>query len=212
MPPAAHRENAFHRAITDALSRLSGADAVTEIMRLYAADTQALMARADGAAHEASEAARASRRHYDMLLQVQNAASQGIWDRAKLSAELSAYKGLYDRLKHMADVSDGAPIPSEDLAAALTPEPVASVHPAVTVAFVASGQFRGGQFLSPEGDVTFVFTFIGWALVDHGPGALGCVEPMFLVGDRALPRSVIEHERRCKLETFLPNLESIRAA
>lgn len=211
--PASHREGAFRRAVTDALASLTGPDALEQITRLYQADTSALSARAEGAAREASETAQASRRHFDMLLQVQTAASQGIWERAKLSAELATYRTMFETVRHIADRSDGEAVEAATLQAALSIEPMDSVHPAVTVAFVASSQFRGGQFISqPEADVTFVFTFIGWALVDHGPGALGIVEPMFIVQDRVLPRSVIEHEHRCKLEHFLPNLQPLQAA
>lgn len=208
-----HREAAFRRSVQDAVTSLDGPDAVDQIVRLYVADTSALTSRAEGAAREASEAARDLRRHWEMLLQVQTAASHGIWERAKLSAELATFRTMYESIRQLADRADGQPVDAVALAAALAIEPMQSVHPAVMVAFVASDQFRGGQFLShPEPDVTFVFTFIGWALVDHGPGALGCVEPVFLVEDRALSRSTIEHERHCRLERFLPNLESLRVA
>lgn len=212
-PPRSAREEAFRRHVEGALASLAGPDAVSTIMQAYSADLHALSARADGSLREASDAAQKLRMHHQMLLQVQTAASQGIWERAKISAELATYKGIVDHVRHMADRADGTGIAPENISAALSVEPIESVHPSVTVAFVASDQFRGGQFVStPEGDVTFVFTFIGWALVDHGPGALGCVEPMFLVEDRALPRSVIEHERFCRLEHYLPNLEPMRAA
>lgn len=210
---ASHREEAFRRAVEDALTSLSGQEAVDQIVRLYVGDTRALTSRSEGSAREASVAARDSRRHWEMLLQVQTAASQGIWERAKLSAEVATFRSMFDTVRQMADRADGQSIDPADLSAALSIEPMPSVHPAVTVAFLPSNQFRGGQFLStPEGDVTFVFTFVGWALIDHGPGALGCVEPMFLVEDRALSRSTIEHERRVRLERFLPSLEPLRAS
>lgn len=201
------REEAFRRTVEDAL-QLDGPEALALIMRQYAGDTRALAARIDGLAVEASDAAEEKRRYFTMLQQVQLAASTKIWETAKISADLATYREMFQTVRSLADKVNGEPLPWESVAAALSIEPMEPAYQAAALAFLPSDQFRGGQFLShPQQDVTFVFTFIGWALIDHGPGALGIVEPMFLVEDRAMARSSIESERHVKLESFLPNLE-----
>lgn len=208
-PAPAHREEAFRRATENALG-LPGPQALDQIMRLYSADTRALIARAEGLAAEASSAAAEHRRHFSMLTQVQMAASHKLWETAKMASELATYREIVDTVRRLADRANGEPLLWADVAAALSVEPMEPAYTPVTLAFVPSDQFRGGQFVAePAGDVTFVFTFIGWALIDHGPGAYGIVEPMFLVEDRAMPRSVIEHERHVKMESFLPHLERV---
>lgn len=207
-PVPGSREEAFRRAVEDAI-QLDGPEALARIMQLYVSDTRALTARIDGLAVEASDAAEEKRRHYTMLTQVQNAASQKIWETARLAAELATYREIVTLVREQADKAGGEPLAWESVAAALAIEPMEPAYCPATLAFIASDQFRGGQFVSLTGDVTFVFTFIGWALIDHGPGAYGVVEPMFLVSDRALPRSVIEMERSVKLESYLPHLERL---
>lgn len=201
-----YREDAFKRAAEDAL-QLPGPDALAQIVRLYCADTRALSAKIDGLSAEASETAAERRRHFTMLTQVQMAASHKLWETAKVCAELATYREMAEQLRRLSNRADGEPILWEDVAAVLSVEPLEPAYVPVTLAFVPSDQFRGGQFVAATGDVTFVFTFIGWALIDHGPGAYGIVEPMFLVQDRAMPRSAIEHERHVQMEAFLPHLE-----
>jgi hypothetical protein len=191
----------------DALT-LSGPEAAARIMQLYCGDVRALQARVDGLAQEASEVASEKRRYFTMLQQVQTAASAKIWESARMTAETATYREMFGQLRSLTDRASGEPLPWESVAAVLAIEPMDPSYVPSTLAFLPSDQFRGGQFVShPVRDVTFVFTFIGWALIDHGPGAYGIVEPMFLVEDRALPKSVIEHERNVKLESYLPHLE-----
>ncbi|MFE0812660.1 hypothetical protein ACFW34_35085 [Streptomyces sp. NPDC058848] len=207
--PQAPREAAFRRAVEGAL-QLDGADALTEIMRLYHADTHALQARADGLSVEASEMAEEKRRHWTMLTQLQAAASHKLWEGAKMSAEIATYREMFGTVRRLADRAAGEPIPWEDVAAALAIEPLEPAHAPVALTFVPDDKYRGGQFVAePTRDVTFVFTFIGWSLIDHGPGAYGILEPMFLVEDRAMARSAIEAERHVRLESYLPHLERV---
>lgn len=199
------REEAFRRSVEDAV-QLPGPDAVARIMQLYTGDTRALHAHIDGLQAEASEAASQKRQYYTMLTQLQMTASQKLWEGAKLAAELATYREIVDGVRRAADRSGGEPIAWEPVAAALATEPAEAAPRSVTLAFLPSEQFRGAVFVSDHGDVTFVFTFIGWSLIDHGPGAYGIIEPMFLVEDRALCRSTIEWERHVKMENFLPQL------
>jgi hypothetical protein len=196
------REEAFRRALEEALT-LTGPDALARIMQLYTADTRALQAHVDGLAAENSDQAAEKRRYFNMLTQVQMAASHKLWEGAKMGAELATYREITDGVRRAADKANGEPIAWESIAATLAMEPMECYHRPVTLAFLPSEQFRGAQFTSEMRDVTFVFTFIGWALIDHGPGAYGVVEPMFLVEDRAMSRSVIESERHVTLETWL---------
>jgi hypothetical protein len=190
--------------VEDAL-QLPGPEALARIMQIYSADTGSLIARIEGLVREASDSAGEKRRHWTMLTQVQVAASQKIWETAKMSADTATYREMFEQLRKLADRAGGEPLPWESVAAVLALEPLEPAYAPATLAFLASEQFRGGQFVSPAGDITF----IGWALIDHGPGAYGIVEPMFLVEDRAMPRSVIEHERNVKLESYLPHLEQV---
>lgn len=206
VPAQAPREAQFQRIVEDAL-QLPGPEALNMICRQYLGDTRALQARCDGLAAEASEVGEDRRRHWTMLTQVQQAASQKILEGAKVYADLATYREMFGTVRRLADRAAGEPLPWQDVAAALAIEPLEPLFLPVVLAFVPSDQYRGGQFLAEHGDVTFVFTFIGWALVDHGPGATGIVEPMFIVDDRALPKSVIEFERHVRMESYLPHLE-----
>lgn len=209
--PVVPREEAFRRAAEEAL-QLSGPEALAQIMKLYTADTRGLLARAEGHELEASALAEDKRRYFTMLEHVQAAASNKLRETSAMAAELATYREIFGQIRSLADKAAGEPLEWESVAAALSAEPMAPVFQTTTLAFQPSEQFRGGQFIShPTPDVTFVFTFIGWALVDHGPGAYGIIEPMFLVQDRAMPRSVIEYERHVKFEAYLPHIGS-RAA
>ena len=204
--PEQPREEAFRHVVEDAL-QLDGPEALARIMQQYSGDTRALKAQVDGLAQEASEAAQNNRQYFTMLTQVENAASHKIRETARLAAETASLRSVFGELRRLADKAGGEPIPWEAVTAALALEPMEPSYVPATLAFLPSEQFRGGQFAAPAGDVTLVFTFIGWALIDHGPGAYGKVEPMFLVEDRALPRSVIEYERHVRFESYLPHLE-----
>lgn len=206
------RADAFRKSVEDAMG-LDGPEALARIMQLYSADMYALNARVEGLSAEASEAAAEKRSYFTMLQQVQTAASQKLWEAAQMAAELSTYRDMFSSVRRLADRSGGDPIPWEGIAASLAIEPAEPCRPSAVLAFIASDQFRGGQFVAePGGDVTIVLTFIGWALVDHGPGAYGIIEPMFLVDNRALAKSAIEYERHVRLECFLPHLEREHAA
>lgn len=206
--PRIPREDAFRHAVEDALT-MTGPEALARIMQLYAADTRALQHHIEGLQAEASDHATEKRRYYTMLTQVQMAASHKLWEAAKMGAELGTYREIVDNIRRQADKANGEPLAWESVAAALAVEPLEPVFSPVTLSFIPSEQFRGAQFTSELGDVTFVFTFIGWALVDHGPGAWGSVEPMFLVGDKAMPKSSVEVERHVKFETYLPAMERV---
>lgn len=205
-PRTMPREEAFRHVVEDAL-QLAGPEALARIMQQYTADTRALTAQAEGLAREASDAAQQKRRYFTMLTQVEVAASHKVREMAHASAELATYREIVGTVRSLVDRANGEPLLWESVAAALSIEPLEPNYVPTTLTFTPSDQFRGGQFTAAAGDVTLVFTFVGWALIDHGPGALGIIEPMFLVEDRVYPRSVIEYERQVKFEAFLPQLE-----
>jgi hypothetical protein len=196
--------------VEDAL-QLPGPEALARIMQQYAGDTRALTAQSEGHAQEASDAAQQKRRYFAMLTQVELAASHKVREMARMSAEVATYREMFQMVRTAADRANGEPLLWEDVAAALSMEPLEANYVPTTLAFLPDDHFRGGQFTAVAGDVTLVFTFVGWALIDHGPGALGIIEPMFLVEDRVYPRSAIEYERQVKFEAFLPQLERMSA-
>jgi hypothetical protein len=212
LAPQDHREAAFERAAKDALADLGGTEAVAHILRLYRADTAALHAHICGVEREASEAARSERRHWDMLMQIQAGVSQGIFERAGMGAEVATLREMFGAIREIVYRAGGGTLDSSAVAAVLALEPLEPVHQPVVTAFSPSEQYRGGQFRSTDGTVTRVFTFIGWALVDHGLGALGSLEPMFLVSDRAMPKSAIEAELPVTMERLLDQFPPPRAA
>ena len=204
--PGAHpRAAAFQRAVEAALPE-PGPDALAAIMRQYLADTQAMESRIAGLTAEASAMASERRRQHVMMQQVQMAAATKVWEGARMGAELATYREMIGELLVLADkAAEGGTIERQALVDVLNMEPMEAVHTPLALAFLPDDKFRGGQFTSePSRDVTFVFTFIGWALIDHGPGAYGIVEPMFLVDDKAMAKSSIEHERHVRLEQLLP--------
>lgn len=203
-PMAQQREATFRTRVSDAVSHLSGEAAVEEIVRLYVADTGSLEARLADANVEASTASQESRQRYEMMQHAHSAASQGLLTLATQAAEISACRGALGHLRHMVERADGGSVPVENLLATLSVEPPAPVYVPTITAFTPSARFRSGTFASASGDVLFNFVFVGYALVDHGPGAAGILEPVFLLGSRALPLSMIEHERRVKLKQMLP--------
>lgn len=209
-PRTLPREEAFRHVVEDAL-QLPGPEALARIMQQYAGDTRALEAHANGLAQEASESAQQKRRYFAMLTQVETGVSHHVREVARLCAEVATYREMFAQVRSLADRCNGEPLPWDQVAAALTIEPLDPAYTPTTIAFMPAEQFRGGQFDALAGDVTLVFTFIGWALVNHGPGAYGIVEPMFLVEDRALTRSVIEYERQVKFKGYLPHLERMSA-
>lgn len=207
LAPAESRDTAFERAVTEAITTLNGPDAAAHILRLYRADTAALTAHMNGAVREASAAASDARRHWDMLTQLQAIVSQGLYDRASMAAETSTLREIYAALRDLVHRASGGRLDSTAVAQILSVEPFEPVRVPTVLGFLPSDQYRGGEFRAIEEDVTFVFTFIGWALVDHGPGAHGSLEQMFIVADRAMPRSAVEGERRLTLERMLTNAE-----
>lgn len=209
-PPDA-RTAAFARAVRDAITELTPDEAVALITKLHAADTDALHAHIAGAERAASEAAGNERRHWDMLMQVQHGVSQTTFQQAAQTAEIATLREIFAGIGKAVHNSRNGVLEAGKVAALLALEPLEPVHVPSVAAFVPSEQYRGGQFRSEDGDDTFVFTFIGWALVDHGPGALGSLEPMFLVSDRAMPRSAVEGERDVTLEGLLPNTDPVRS-
>lgn len=206
--PTAPRAEAFRRAVEDAL-QLPGPEALAQIMKLHSGEVDALISRVEGLSREAADSAEEQRRHFAMLTQVQAAAAHKIWEVARMAAEVATYREMFGRVRSLADRANGEPLVWEDVHTALSMEPMEPAYVPAALAFIASGQFRGGQFVSELGDVTFVFTFVGWALIDHGPGAYGIVEPMFLVSDRAMAKSTIEHERHVRFERYLPHMERV---
>lgn len=206
-PAPESQQSAFSRAVADALT-LDGPEAHAQIVRLHNGEVAALKARVDGLTQEASAVADEHRRHFTMLTQLQATAAHKLWEVASMSAELATYREMFGRLRSLADRA-GDTLDTTDVRAVLATEPLDPVYSPTALAFVPGDQFRGGQFVALAGDVTFVFTFVGWALIDHGPGAYGVVEPMFLVDDRAMAKSTIEHERHVKFERYLPHLERV---
>lgn len=209
--PATHMRDQFRRRATEAVSNLSGPEAVEEIVRLYTADTDALQAQLADTQTEATTAAQDARSRYDMLQQCHAAASRGLLTQAQQAAELSACRGVLDHLEHMVQRAQGGSVPVANLLGALSVKPAAPVYTATVTGFAASERYRSGLFVSHGGDVRFTFPFLGYALVDHGPGAAGVIETVFLVDQRALSQSMIENERPVKLRRMLPSAE-LRAA
>ena len=203
--PESPRQSAFSRAVADALT-LDGTEAHAQIVRLHQGEVDALQARVEGLSQEASAVADEHRRHFTMLTQLQATAAHKLWEVASMSAELATYREMFSRVRSLADRADDT-MDATEVRAALAMEPLEPAYTPTALAFIASGQFRGGQFVAHTGDVTFVFTFVGWSLIDHGPGAYGVVEPMFLVDDRVMAKSTIEHERHVRFERYLPHLE-----
>lgn len=203
-PTQLHREDQFRRRVEDAIGSMGGDDAVAEIVRLYIADTGAMEARMQDAQTEASTASRDARSRYDMLQQCHGIASQGILRQAALTAEVSACRSALEQVQAMAQRADGIPVQPEQILAAVAVQPPRPVFIPTVFGFSASARFRAGHFVADAQDVHFHFTFLGYALVDHGPGAAGIIEPVFLVGDRSLPLSMVEGERRVKLREMLP--------
>lgn len=202
-PPPHPREVAFRHLVEESLERLKGSEAVDQITRQYRGDVDALRAQVDTGAAEATQFASQSRMHYDMLTQVQIAASHGLWERAALSSELSGLKNVIGEIISILDRTNGDQADTVLLRKALSKAPEETVHRSTVLAVYPDRIFRGAVFKSLAGDVTMTYPFCGWALVDHGPGAIGSIEPMFIVQDRALPRSSVETEFRLKFETYL---------
>lgn len=206
------RETAFRRHVTECLEQCAGPDAVEQITRLYLADMRALLAQLDATAAEATASATSTRMYWEMLQQVQTAASHGLWERASLAAETSAYKDILATLLGALDRADSDTISTAALRAILSMEPAEAVRLPSALAFFPARDYRAGVFKSHEGDVTLVWTFTGWALVDHGPGALGIIEPTFIVKDKVLTKSSVEADYRVKFEAYLTNAAAPRAA
>ncbi|WP_371591254.1 hypothetical protein [Streptomyces sp. NBC_00470] len=192
--------------MNQSLENLDGPAATAEIVKLYRADTNALQAHVGTAVAEASQAAATSRMYYDMLQNVQVTASHGIWERASMAAELSTYKNMYEQLRFIVDRVDSGAVDVTTVRAVLATEPSAPVRMPVVTAVYPARDWRAGMFKAPEGDVTFVFPFAGYALVDHGPGSLGSIEPMFIVRDRVLPKSMVQVEHHVLMEHLLPHV------
>jgi hypothetical protein len=211
LTPLDARTAAFARAVRDAITELTVDEATALITRLHTADTAALHAHIAGAERSASEAAGNERRHWDMLMQVQHGVSQKTFQQAAQNAEIGTLREVFAGIGQLVHAARNGTVETGRVAALLALQPLEPVHTATVAAFVPSEQYRGGQFRSTDDAVTYVFTFIGWALVDHGPGALGALEPMFLVSDRAMPRSAVEAERHVKMEALLPNTDPVRS-
>ena len=206
------KETAFRRLLVDSLEKLSGAEAVDQIMQLFRAEMVSASSRISTALEEATQSAASSRMHYDMLQQVQMSASHGVWERAAMASELATYKSIIDALIRVSDRCDGDTVDVTLLRQTLAMEPLKPVTMPTVLGFYPDRAYRAGQFTAPEGDVTLIWPFTGWSLVDHGPGAPGIIEPVFIVKDRALPKSSIEIERHVKFERYLEHTYSYAAA
>lgn len=213
-PTAAGPHGDFAAQVEAILTTHSAADALGEIVQLHESYVQHLDNRLYVAESEASAAAAESRTRHTMLTQVHEAAAQSMWDTARAAAEASACREVIEHVRMIAQrAMDGssphATVGAGKIMEAVSHEPVKPVHQAHITAFVPSSRFRAGQFSTVPGDVTLVFTFIGHALVDHGPGTHGTLESVFLVDDQAMIQSRIEAERDVNLDCLLPSLHSV---
>lgn len=197
----------FRRRAYEAISTLSGPEAVEEIMRLYTADTGALDAKLADLQVEATTAAQDARSRYDMLQHAHASASTGLLHQARQAAEISALRGMVEHIEHMVNRAENGTLPAANLLGALSVAPPAPVYVPTVTGFSASDRFRAGLFVTAGEDVRFTFPFLGYALVDHGPGAAGIIETMFLVDNRTLSQSMIENERPVRLKRMLPSAE-----
>lgn len=212
LPARPGRVDAFVHRVQDAIENLSGTEAVDQITRLYEADVNALTAQANTCAHESTTAAASMRMQFDMLQQVHTVASQRLAQLAEATAEVAQYRDIVAAVRSLTERADGKPIDPTVIASKLATTPVGPIHIPTTTAFVSSGLFRGGRFVGTDG-VWMAFTFIGWALIDYGPGAQGQVEPVFLVNNRAMSKSLIEEQHRVTFDRYLPvRLDTVRAA
>lgn len=203
----------FRERVEQALgSGMAGPELAKVITDYYAADTAALEARAYGAAREASESADAARTATQLAQQLHGTAAHKMWETARVCAQLSHYATIIERVRSLIERSDGHRVDVPLLMSAVTHEPPEPVYQPTVTAFTPDSQYRAGEFASPDGSETCTFPFVGWALVDHGPGAYGVTEPMFLVGDKVLPKSAVQADRNLRFTELLPRLDATRAA
>lgn len=196
--------DAFRAHAQHAVESMSGPDAVEAIVQLYRSEAGAHDARVDAAGREASAAAGDARQQHAMLEQTHRVAAHGVWAHARISAELSGCRTALERLRRLAEQSDTGTVGVPEMLAELSMEPDAPVYQPTILAFHPDARFRAGVFASHDRSETLTLTFIGYALVDYGPGAQGCIESVFLVGDRALPRGVVQAEKALQFERLLP--------
>jgi len=205
--------NAFQDAVEHILNTNSAADALSEIVRLHQDATRGLESRLYVAESEATAAAAESRTRHTMLMQLHETAAHLLWGQARATAETGAAREVIEHVRMIAQralsgSSLHATVGAGKILDALSHEPATPVHQPHITAFTPSDRFRAGQFSTAAGDITLVFTFIGYALVDHGPGTHGTLESVFLVDDQAMVQSRIEAERDVNLDGLLPSLHA----
>lgn len=200
LAPIAVREEQFRRHAEHALANLSGPDAVEAVVQLYRADTGALNARLEALVMESTNCARDARQQHAMLEQAHGHAARVGWTNATMAAEIAGLRHIVEQTRALISVADDEKIAVMDLAAVLATEPLAPVHLPSIIAFLPSERWRSGTFVTHDRAVTLSYVFVGYGLVDYGPGRRGLIEPMFLVEDRVLPKSVVENERSVELE------------
>lgn len=211
VPRADHLTEQFRRRAAEVLQR-GGPEAVDQLVSAYLADVGALRATLEAAQVEASTAAADARSRYDMLQQAHASASQTLLHVAQQAAEVSACRGALERVRRATEAAVDGVVASVDVLAALTVEPGRPVYTPTMTAFTPDSRFRAGYFEAEGGGVFFTFPFAGFGLVDHGPGAAGILETVFLVGPRLLPQSTVEAERLARLKRMLPAVTPLAAA
>lgn len=195
-------EEQFRRHVQKTLEAQSGTDATEDIVKMHMSMVGSLFARADASAAEATTMAADARSRYDMLQQAHNNASRQLAYVAEQAAEISALRGLVDHIRHMAERADNGMVPQANILGALVVTPPIPARPATVTAFVTDHHWRSGLFESPDATVTL--PFVGYSLVDYGPGAAGIIETTFLMNTRTLPHSAIQTETGMTLTKMLP--------
>lgn len=201
------RTQQFRNHAAQAISTQSGSDAVEAVTHLYVQDISALESRLAGAETEASGMAHEARRIHAMMEQMHQTAARGLWTGARQAAEVSGLRECVEHARRVCNMTEDGTTRAVDVLAALSAEPPQPVHPPTILAVVTDQRFRGGSFTSSDRETMIIYPFIGYALVDYGPGAQSLMEPLFLVEDRALPKAVIEGELSMTLESLLPTYE-----
>lgn len=210
-PQLAQHAEQFRRRVVKALEEQNGAAAAEDIVKLHMATVSSLETRRAQSEQEASTSAAEARTRYTMMQQAHASVSNALLHIATQSAEVSTLRSMLEHVRHMAERADNGMIPQENVLGSLTTLPVSPVHVPSVTAFTPSQDFRSGFFQSSDGAVQITLPFLGYSLVDYGPGAAGIIEATFLSEIRGLPHSMIERETGMRLQRMLPSLHQVSA-
>lgn len=177
--------------------------AARRISESYEGERATWDARLRGLQAEASQMSTELRRRVEMLNHAVNITGRELAAAGEMAATLHHQTKLIQRLHHVASQSIDGTVSAVDLMTMLTEEIPPPFYSPMVVGFVPDFRYRGGQFKSPNGDITVVYPFVGFSLLVKRPGAGAEIEPTFLVQDRALCGSTIEIERGLVLEGAL---------